>query len=185
MKKMMLAAFFMAAAATIGFSQSRFFTKQGTIHFFSATKMENIDAKNTTANAVLDTETGKFEWGVTIKGFKFEKALMEEHFNENYLESTKYPKASFKGKIDDLSKVNFSKDGTYNVRVSGDLTIHGKAKSVSTDGTIIVKGGSIQTKSKFTVKCSDHDISIPAVVKDNISNEIAVDVDATLAPMTK
>lgn len=159
---------------------SLYLTKQGKIHFFSETKLEKIEASNKTVNAVLDASTGKMEWGVTIKGFQFEKALMQEHFNENYMESTKFPKATFKGKIDDLAKVDFKKDGTYQVKVSGDLTIHGVTKATTTEGQVIVKGSAIQLKSKFDVKFSDYKIEIPSVVKENFTSSMAVDVDATL-----
>ena len=181
MKKFISAVSFLLVFTAFASAQGPLYlTKQGKIHFFSDTKMEKIEATNKTVNAVLDATTGKMEWGVTIKGFQFEKALMQEHFNENYLESTKFPKATFKGKIDDLSKVDFKKDGTYQVKVSGDLTIHGVTKATTTDGQIIVKGSSLQLKSKFDVKYADYKIDIPSVVKENFTSSMAVDVDATL-----
>lgn len=183
MKKFIsVASFWLVFTAFASAQGSIFLTKQGKIHFFSDTKMEKIEGTNKTANAVLDASTGKMEWGVTIKGFQFEKALMQEHFNENYMESTKFPKATFKGKIDDLSKVDFKKDGTYQIKVSGDLTIHGVTKPTSTDGQVIVKSGAVQLKSKFNVVCEDFGINIPSVVRDNIAKSIAIDVDATLQP---
>ena len=157
-----------------------FLTKQGKIHFFSKTKVEVIEAANKTANAVIYASSGKVEWGVTIKGFRFEKALMEQHFNENYMESEKFPKATFKGKINDLSSVNFAKDGTYNTSATGDMTIHGVTKQMTVPGQIIVKGGSVQVKSKFDVYYDDFKIEIPGVVRENFTKSMAVDLDATL-----
>jgi polyisoprenoid-binding protein YceI len=182
MKKILFIALF--AAISIG-SQAQnqiFFTKQGKIHFYSKTAVESIEAVNKTANAVLDATSGKMEWGVTIKGFLFEKALMQEHFNENYLESTKFPKATFKGQIDNISAVDFKKDGTYDVKSSGKLTMHGVTKDISVAGQIIVKKGNVQLKSKFRVIYSDFKIDIPSVVKENFTDGMEVDLDANLTP---
>ena len=99
---------------------------------------------------------------------------MEEHFNENYLESDKYPKASFKGKINDLSKANFTKDGVYTVEVSGDLTMHGVTNKISTPGTITVRSGIITAAADFKLKLADYKISIPKIVKDNIAEVIDI-----------
>lgn len=159
-----------------------YFTKQGKIHFYSKTKMEAIEASNKTANAVIDAGSGKVEFGVTIKGFRFEKALMEQHFNENYMESEKYPKATFKGKIDDLASVNFTKDGSYGVNVTGDMTIHGVTKKMTIPGQIIVAKGKVSVKSKFDVVYSDFNIEIPGVVKENFTKSMAVDLEAALEP---
>ena len=101
---------------------------------------------------------------------------MEEHFNENYMESSKYPKATFKGKINDLSKVNFTTDGTYTVEVTGDLTMHGITNKTTTTGTITVSSGVITATSMFKVKLSDYKISIPKIVKDNIAEVVDVKV---------
>src|SRR6476661_3108538 len=118
----------MAAAFTSVASAQKYYTKNGTISFFSSTSMEDIKADNSQVMSVLNTENGDMQFSVLVKSFHFQKALMEEHFNENYMESEKFPKASFKGTVADISKVNFSKDGVYNVNVSGDLTIHGVTK---------------------------------------------------------
>ena len=164
------------------FSQ-KYFPRDGKVKFFSDASMEKIEAVNKSATAVLDAATGKMEWKVLIKGFLFEKALMQEHFNENYLESSKYPNATFKGEIANLSEVNLSKDGTYNAKVKGKMNIHGVEKDVETTGTVKVGGGTITIHSEFTVKCSDYGIKIEAQKVSNIANEIKVTVDAALAPM--
>ena len=102
---------------------------------------------------------------------------MEEHFNENYIESEKFPKATFKGNIADITKVKFTSDGTYNVNVTGDLTLHGVTQKVSSTGTITVKGGKINASAKFSAKPSDFNITIPALVKDKIAETIDVSVN--------
>lgn len=161
----------------------KYFSKTGKISFYSEAPMEKIEAHNSTASTVIDATTGNLEWAVLIQGFKFEKALMQEHFNENYMESTTYPKAKFKGKIDNLSSVNFKKDGDYNVNVSGQLEIHGVTKPVTATGVISVKGGNVSAKSKFSVAVADYGIEIPKVVAENIAKNVDINVQADYQAM--
>ena len=142
--------------------------------------MEDIEAKNKTVAAVLDIKTGALQFSVLMKSFEFEKALMQEHFNENYVESDKFPKADFKGSVTNNSSVNYSKDGTYNTIVKGKLTIHGVTREVEAPGTIKIEGGKIDASSVFNVLLSDFNVSIPSVVKDKISNSIKINVDCRL-----
>ncbi len=155
----------------------RIYTKSASISFFSKAPLETITAVNNQVMAVLHPQTGEMQFSVIIKSFQFKKALMEEHFNENYLESHKYPKASFKGKITDMNKLNFAKDGTYAVTVMGDLTIHGVTKSVTVPGTISIKNGMASSSSKFNLKLADYNISIPRLVKDNIAETVELTVN--------
>jgi polyisoprenoid-binding protein YceI len=173
----MIAAVIAFIAGSFTVSAQKVYTKNGSISFFSKAPLENISADNNQVMSVLNQQTGELQFSVIIKSFKFKKALMEEHFNENYMESEKYPKASFKGNIGDLSKVNFAKDGSYNVTVSGDLTMHGVTNKVSAPGTISVKNGVASAISKFTLKLADYKISIPKLVKDNISETVEVTVN--------
>lgn len=166
-------------------SAQRYFSRDGKVSFFSDTPMEKIEGVNKSATAVLDSKTGRMEWKVLIKNFLFEKALMQEHFNENYMESDKFSNATFKGNITDLSAVNFGKDGTYKVKAKGTMSIHGVDKEMEIPGTVTVSKGNVVLSSKFSVACADFDIKIPSVVRDNIAKEIAVTVDATLAPLNK
>ena len=177
---MMAGALVMTLAAL---SQDKYFTKTGKIEFYSKAPMEDIEAKNKTVAAVLDAKTGALQFSVLMKSFEFEKALMQEHFNENYVESDKYPKADFKGTIANNGSVNYTKDGTYNVTVKGKLTIHGVTKNIETPGTIKVAGGKIDAASTFNILVSDYNISIPSVVKDKISNSIQITVDTKLEPL--
>lgn len=166
-----------AAISTV-FAQDRYFTKAGNVSFFSSTPMEDIEAHNTKATSVIDTRTGKMEFAVLMKAFEFRKALMEEHFNENYVESGKYPKAVFSGNITNLKDVDFKKDGTYKVNVKGSLTLHGVTREVEAPGTITVQNGAIKGISTFTVAPEDYKIEIPKLVRDKIAKQIKITVNA-------
>ncbi len=158
-------------------------TKTGKVSFSSRAKsIEKVEADNNEVSSILNTQTGEFVFAVLMKSFHFQLALMEEHFNENYVESTKYPKSTFKGKITNLSAVNFTKDGAYAVTVEGDMTLHGVTKKITTNGSVTVKGGKIAASSKFSVKLKDYNISIPSLVADKISEEIDVAVDCKYEP---
>ena len=161
----------------------RLFTKSGKIEFFSNAPLEDIEAKNKSVSAALDTKTGALQFLVLMKGFEFKKALMQEHFNEDYVESDKYPKAEFKGSITNNSEIDYAKPGTYTAKVSGKLTIHGVTKDVATTATLSVGSNQVEAKSVFNVLLSDYNIKIPAVVKDNISKTIRITVNTTLQPL--
>lgn len=154
----------------------KIYTKNGSISFFSKSPLEDITARNNEVMSVINQQTGEMQFSVLIKSFRFKKRLMEEHFNENYMESDKYPKAIFKGIIGDISKVNFNADGSYPVTVNGDLTLHGITNKITTKGIIVVKNGIANAQSTFNITLADYKINIPAVVKNNISTMIAVTV---------
>lgn len=176
MKKMFLS---LAAVILIGniATAQKYFTKNGHISFFSKTSMENIKADNNQVMSVLNPQTGELQFSLLVKSFHFEKALMEEHFNENYLESEKFPKSTFKGSIADISKVNFTADGSYPVIVNGDLTIHGVTNKATAKGNIVIKGGKITGTSVFTVALADYKVAIPKLVETNISKTIEITVN--------
>jgi hypothetical protein len=185
MKKQILIVFLTIAAVGGMQAQDKWFTKTGSISFFSKAPLEDIEAHNKKVTCILDQSNGQLEFSVLMKAFQFEKALMQEHFNENYIESDKHPKATFSGQISNADKVNFAKDGVYPVKVSGDLNIKGVTKPVTADGTISIKGGKVFAKSEFNILLSDYNVSIPAVNKDNISNSIKISVDLALEPLKK
>lgn len=164
-----------------GAQAQKYMTKNGNISFFSETPMETINADNNQVNAAIDTQTGDVVFKVLIKSFQFPKALMQEHFNENYMESDKYPNSIFRGKISNLSTIDFSKEGTYDAVIEGDMTIHGVTKAISEKGTFTVESGEkIHGQSKFLVKVADYDIKIPGTVINNIAETIEVTVDIEL-----
>lgn len=166
--------------AHISFSQDKYFTKTGKIKFFSKTSAEDIDATNKSAVCILDTKTGDLQFAVLMKGFEFKKALMQEHFNKEYLESDKFPKAEFKGQITNNAEIKFTTDGTYTTKVKGKLTIHGETKDIETEGTITVKGGKITASSSFNIQLPDYKIKIPALTRSQISDNIKITVESSL-----
>jgi polyisoprenoid-binding protein YceI len=165
-----------------GFSQSVFMTRNGQISFYSKTPVENIEGVNNEVTSMIDTGKGDIVFAVLVKSFHFEKALLEEHFNENYMESTKFPKATFQGKITNVSAINFTKDGTYPATVEGDLTIHGIKQKQTATGTITVSKGKISAISTFTIKLADYKIEIPSLVADKISSTIEIRVNCQYEP---
>ena len=161
----------------------KYITKNGYIGFFSKTPMEDIKADNNQVASVIDTNTGETVFEVLIRSFHFDRALMEQDFNQDYLESDKYPKSTFKGKIINLADVGFSKTGTYDVTVDGDLTIHNVTKKVSVKGTIEIVPDGINANSKFRVVPEDYNITIPGVVRDKINKELEVTVAMKYTPL--
>ncbi len=159
-------------------AQSRLVSRSATIRFFSKAPMENIEAVNSNGISVIDKTTGQLEFSVLMKGFSFEKALMQEHFNENYVESDQFPKAVFKGKIENLQTVDFSKEGLYNTSVSGTLQFHGVTKPVATKVTLTVKNGVVTGETNFDILLEDYGIKIPALVKDKIAKNVRITVKA-------
>jgi polyisoprenoid-binding protein YceI len=161
----------------------KYMTKNGYIGFFSHTPVEDIKADNNQVAGILDASTGEMVFQVLIKSFHFEKALMEEHFNENYMESDKFPKSTFTGKIINLSAINFSKNGIYDVTVEGELTIHGVTNKVTTKGSVEIVTGGINANSKFNIIPEDYKIDIPGVVRNNIAKTLEVTVTMKYSPI--
>jgi len=164
-------------------SAQKFFTRTGKVSFYSDTPMEKIEARNKSANCVLDATTGKLEFSVLVKGFQFEKALMQEHFNENYMESNTFPKAMFKGQILNYKKPDMTKNGRNNVEVEGELTIHGVTQKVKTGAVLEVQSGKLMASAEFNVAVADYKIAIPSLVKDKIAKNVKISVDAGLEPL--
>jgi len=161
-------------------AQDRFYTKSGQISFFSKAPLESIEAGNKNVTCVLDTKTGQLQFVVLMKGFEFKKALMQEHFNESYVESSKFPKSEFKGQVLNNSDINYKQDGTYKANVKGKLSIHGETKEIESTATITIKDGKISAASGFNILLSDYKIEIPALVKDKVSNSVSITVNCTL-----
>jgi hypothetical protein len=190
MKKLLLASVLFFSLT--GFSQIYQAKDNSTlIHFYSKTPLEDIDAANKGAIIVLNTTTGNLQVSVTIQNFKFKNGLMEEHFNENYLETQKqaadgsFPNrnAVFKGKINE--KVDYTKDGENKVTVTGTLKLHGVTKDVTMDGTLTKKGNEILLDSKFKIKIADYNIKVPSAVVTNIAEVVDVTLVSTLEPHVK
>ena len=172
---LLFAAFFFSASA-----QDVYLDTKGTISFFSETPVEDIDATSKQAVCAINVKTKDVFFKVRMESLTFKKALMQEHFNENYMESDQYPFATFKGKID--QDIDLTKDGTYQVTVTGALTIHGVAQDRTIPGTILVKGQSLDVSSTFDVKVADHKIRIPTIVSAQIAESVNVKVNSVLVP---
>ncbi len=164
---------------SFGFSQ-KMMTRSGEVKFeASMPAFEEIAGTNSSVSCILDESTGEFVALVLVKAFKFKSPLMEEHFNENYMESTKFPKATFKGKINNLdaSKLS-SKPVAYDL--DGDLTIHGLTKKVKTKINLALNAGKISAKSLILVKPQDYGVEIPNLVKGKIAENAKVSINFIL-----
>lgn len=181
MRKITILAILLAGIA-IPASAQKYMTRTARVNFNATAtgSPEDIEAVNNEVGNIVDMATGDMAFQVPVKSFKFERALMQEHFNENYMESDKYPKADFKGTIADAANVKTNEDGTYNVKVNGKLTIHGVTNDVSVPGTATVKGNTMVLKAKFMVKLKDYKINIPNVVSDKVAKEAAVTIESSL-----
>jgi polyisoprenoid-binding protein YceI len=168
------------AIMAIPAAAQKYITRTGKVTFFSSTPVENIEAVNNETAGVLDSKTGSVVFQVPIKSFKFEKRLMQDHFNENYMESDTYPKASFKGQIKEPGAIDFAKDGSYQIQAGGIFTIHGVSNTVTLPATLTVKNGTITVFSKFQIKPADYKIKIPSIVMANIAEVVDVTVNTIL-----
>lgn len=155
--------------------QSRLIDRSGSAKFYSSAPMEDIEATNNSALAVIEPSTGKVAVSMLIKGFKFDKALMQEHFNENYMESDEFPKASFSGQLNDSELL--SKDGKVEANVSGEITIHGVTKEITIPCRFDISSDMIEVESVFNLTVADFDIEIPKLVRNNIAKEVEVTVN--------
>ena len=172
--RVFLAMLILNAFSHVSHAQVKYYTKTGKISFYSKAPLENIDAHNAKAVSVYDAATGQIEFSVLIKGFEFEKAKMQEHFNENYLESDKYPKAVFVGSVSNANTLNLTVDGVYTVQIKGSLTMHGIAKPQQTQAVFTVRNGVLSAVSEFTINLPDYNIGIPALVADKISRTVRI-----------
>ncbi len=182
MKKLILLSA-VVTAFTSEISAQIFMAQAGEASFFSPTPVENITATSKTAKYILNTKTQDIQAKIAMTSFVFEKPLMQEHFNENYVESEKYPHAILKGKINE--KIDFTKDGEHPVTVTGIMSIHGVDKEYSIPGKLIVKGDQIIISSTFKLKFADHNIVIPSLYTGVIPPDTEVKINSILEPFKK
>ena len=164
-----------------GFSQKRFFSEKSNITFFSEGVIEEIKASNTKVTSILDLQSGEVAYLLSPKDFQFEKKLMQVHFNEKYMESEKFPRSTFKGKIQ-----GHDPSGTtvQQVKAVGQLSIHGVTRDVTIPGTLQIAGNTVTLKAKFMVKLIDYNIKVPQIVWQNIAQEVEVSVYFSYRPVT-
>ena len=181
MKKYILPLLLLAACTQV--KAQKLFTRNAEISFSSKTNAETIEAENKQVLAIVNVPTKEVALNVLIKGFLFPKQLMQDHFNEEVLESDKFPKASFTGVIKD--NIDLSKPGNYNVTISGKMTMHGVTKPMDIPAKLAVSAGQVVGNTTFKVNYSDFAIKLPALLNKTVSPSINVVVNMTLKPMTK
>ena len=172
-KKIIAVLALIAGIHLTGYSQL-YSTRTGFIGFYSKTSMEDIKAENNQVYAIIDAGKKNLAFTLLLKGFVFTKELMQEHFNENYVESDKYPKANFSGAY--TGDVQADKNGVYKVTVKGNLTLHNVTRPIETPATLEVKDGKLLGQAEFKLKPEDFNINIPGIVRDKIDKEIAVKI---------
>jgi polyisoprenoid-binding protein YceI len=152
-------------------------TSTGTVDFISSTPAEDIAAKSSKVKAALDSKSGVVQFAISVNSFQFKKSLMQKHFQENYMETSKYPKSSFKGKITDSNAIKWDQDGIYKVKVKGTLKMHGVSKVITIPGQVIIKEGKPTLKAAFTIKPTDYKIKIPTRTASKIAKDVAINVN--------
>ena len=160
--------------ASLNSVAQKYSLSQGVITFFSEATLEDIKADNRKVSSLFDTSTGDIAFSVPISEFQFDKKLMQQHFNEKYMESDKYPRATFSGKILGFSAESSS---TQQVKAQGKLTIHGVTNEINVPGTIIFNSSGLSMESKFIVRLEDYKIKIPQLMWQNIAEQVDVTVD--------
>jgi len=181
MKKVFLVA---AALVIANMTQAQIYMGKSCVtHFFSKTSMKDIEASSNTAKPVLDAASGSFQMRIQNTSFKFESSFMQEHFNENYMESEKFPFSTFKGKINE--KVDYTKDGENKVTCTGTMDMHGITQQITMPGTLTVKGKEVSIVSKFKIKPADYKIKVPSLYVKEIAEEIDVDINTVMEPYKK
>lgn len=181
MKKVLLSITALSLSTTI--SAQIFMAKTCEVSFFSASPLENIEAIAKAPKTFLNTGTNDVQVQVANTAFVFEKPLMQEHFNENYMESEKYPSTTFKGKINE--KIDFTKDGENKVTVTGKMSMHGVDKEITVPGIVTIKDGEIRIATKFRVHIADYNIKVPSLYVQNIAEDVDVKLNAVLVPFKK
>jgi hypothetical protein len=161
-------------------AQGKYMTKAGYVSFFSASIMEDIEAKNNKVAAVFDLGTGQLAFSVPVREFQFKRTLMQEHFNENYMESEKYPKATFTGQLTNAAQVlKQLPTATQNVEVEGQLMLHGVTRKVAVSGTMQLRDGQLVIFAYFNIAPADYAIDIPLLVREHIAKSVSVRVSIT------
>ncbi len=154
------------------FSQPIYATDSSLVSFFSVTPIENIEAFNSACTSLLNVTKREITFRIPIAGFQFEKSLMQEHFNESYMETEKFPYATFNGKLSDT--LDLTKDTIYNVTATGMMNIHGHDRAESLNGLMVCHEGRATLICDFAVALSDYGIKVPKVVFSNIAEVIEV-----------
>ncbi len=167
---------FLIFATAGSLAQTRYIDRSGKASFFSSAPMEDIKAETNQALSVFDIKTGEIVASMLMRSFNFKKALMQEHFNENYVESNKFPKATFKGKVTNIGEFDIKKNGKYSLDVVGEITLHGVTRPLHVTAEAVVENSGVKAKAVFPLAVKDFDIDIPRLVVMNIAEQVEVTV---------
>ena len=179
MRGIILAMILLILSSKACVAQQKYKTTTGEVNINASTPLEDIDAWNREVNGIIDSETGNFAVVMLVKDFEFDRKLMQEHFNENYMESDKYPKAFFSGTIQNFS-LSELKDTTFETQVVGKLTIHGVSRSITEKVWIKRKGKNVVLSSNFSVESEDYKIEVPKILFQKIAREVQIAINLDL-----
>lgn len=182
MKKMLFILGVLVSLTSTSFSQI-YLCKNGNISFFQETSVENIDGRSTRLLSVLNTENNMIAYKVDMQSFQFEKSLMQDHFNENYVESGKYPTATFRGVINE--KIDWTKDGVYDITATGDMVMHGVTKRITEKGKLQIRNGEITISNFYTIKFTDYGVEIPSLLIKQLSDTVEVTINCIYIKQVK
>ena len=170
MKPVIFIALLFVSTSVVG---QKYISEKSNIVFFSSALLEDIEARNEKAKSVFNADNGDIVFSIPVNQFQFAKSLMQEHFNEKYMESEKYPKSTFKGKVLDFEKGRENKE----IWAEGELEIHGVKRNVKIPGNLIFKDKKVIMESKFTIKLEDYAIKIPSLLFQKIAEEVEVTIN--------
>ena len=174
--KISLAGLLLCLSVFVHAQQNRFFSREAGVSFYSQTPLENIEAHLYTGVAVVDVTNGQVAFSLLIKDFKFKNAVMQEHFNENYMESDKFPRAVFNGSLNTHDASLFVKEGTVQESATGSITLHGITKTVQVDILFTVKAGGLGAQTSFVINPADYNIQVPSILTNKIAKDIKVNI---------
>ena len=163
----------------------KYLTRDGVVTFYSTSIIEDIEARSEQVAALVDLTSNQIAFTIPIKSFQFKRTLMQEHFNENYMESGRFPKSAFSGRIVDLNMEALQKGGSQRVNVEGDLTIHGVTKHMVVQGALEFQKGSLLVHAYFSVAPADYSIEIPLLVRENIAKVVGIRVALSCDPVAQ
>lgn len=163
----------------------KYLTRNGVVTFFSTSILEDIEARTEQVAALVDLTSNQVAFTIPIKSFQFKRTLMQEHFNENYMESGRFPKSSFSGRITDLNIDALHKGGSQRVNVEGDITIHGVTKHIVVPGAVELQKGTLLVNAYFSVAPADYNIEIPLLVRENIAKVVGIRLALSCDPVAQ
>ncbi len=179
MKKIITAVFFTTGLWFISSAQI-YIADSCRVVFFSEAPIENITAVNLISKPIMSIATGEIDIKINNQFFKFKKELMQEHFNEEYMETGKYPYSTFTGKVNE--KLDYTKNGENKVTVSGTMDMHGVKNKITIPGTITIQNGKLFLKAVFYIKPADYKIKVPSLMGSNIAEQLEVTLTSTMSP---